>query len=323
MMNAALIGVGKWGQRLVRSVQGKSDKVRFTRGVTRTPARAADFAAKEGLTVDADLAGVLADPAVQGVVIATPNSLHGDLATAAVKAGKHTLVVRPLASSKTVAEAATDIARTSGVVLAVSFPWHFLPAIAELKRLITSGELGIVSHLEGNYCMGRYLMRDTSNWQGHPSENPPGGLTTHSIDMLVGLVGEVDEVYCRSLRRVTQADIDDTASVLLQFKAGMTGYVGSVATTGLMYRTAVFGSKGWAQVRDDDKLEVRTTAGVTTTKEFPSVDQLRGQMEAFADAAAGRSIYPISPEHAIHVVAIGEAIARSAAGNVPVKVIGR
>lgn len=321
MMNAALIGVGNWGKRLVRSVQGKSDKVRFTRGVTRTPSKAADFARDQGLAVDSDLASLLADPAIQGVVIATPNSLHGDIATAAVKAGKHALVIKPLASSQASAIAATEAARKSGVVLAVSFPWQFLPTTAEIKRLVTSGELGIVSHVEGNYCMGRYLIRNTGNWQGHPSENPPGGLTTHSVDLLVSLMGEVEEVYCRSLRRATQADIDDTTSMLLQFKAGMTGYIAAVATTGLLYRTTVFGSKGWAQVRDDVKLETRTNAGLTTVKEFPAFDQLRGQMEAFAAAAAGGAPYPISPEQAIHEVAVAEAIQRSAADNVPIKVI--
>jgi predicted dehydrogenase len=72
MVRCAIVGLGRWGQTLVNSVQGKSDKIRFVRGVTRTPRNAATFAADHGFPLDSDYEAALADPKVDAVVLATP-----------------------------------------------------------------------------------------------------------------------------------------------------------------------------------------------------------------------------------------------------------
>ena len=70
MLNAAIIGLGIWGQTLVRSVLNKSDKIRFTRGVTRTPSKVEDFAREATLPVTSDFGEVLSDPEISVVVLA-------------------------------------------------------------------------------------------------------------------------------------------------------------------------------------------------------------------------------------------------------------
>jgi predicted dehydrogenase len=64
MLNAAMIGLGWWGKRLVQSVQGSS-QIRFARGVTLEPELARDFAAQYGLAIGTSFAEVLADPAMR------------------------------------------------------------------------------------------------------------------------------------------------------------------------------------------------------------------------------------------------------------------
>ena len=78
MIRAAIIGLGRWGQTLVGSVQGKSDGIRFTHAVSRDPARVRDFAGQHGLTVFSSLDAALADPAIDAIVLATPHSQHVD-----------------------------------------------------------------------------------------------------------------------------------------------------------------------------------------------------------------------------------------------------
>ena len=78
MIRAAIIGLGSWGQHLVRSVQGRSSAIQFTAYATRTPARAADFAAANGLRMLESYAAALADPAIDAVVLATPHRQHTD-----------------------------------------------------------------------------------------------------------------------------------------------------------------------------------------------------------------------------------------------------
>ena len=68
MIDAAIVGLGRWGRTLVEAVQGKSAALRFTRAVSRDPARHRDFAAAHGLAFAADFAAVLADPTIAAVV---------------------------------------------------------------------------------------------------------------------------------------------------------------------------------------------------------------------------------------------------------------
>ena len=76
MIRAAIIGLGTWGQNLVRSVPPDSPHIRFTAFATRTPEKARDFAASRGLRMLASYEAALADPDIDAVVLATPHSLH-------------------------------------------------------------------------------------------------------------------------------------------------------------------------------------------------------------------------------------------------------
>src|SRR6266478_8339786 len=76
MIDAAIVGLGRWGRGFLESVQGKSRRIRFVRGVDTVPHVARDLAARHGFKPSSDLAEALADPAVQALVLVTPHSLH-------------------------------------------------------------------------------------------------------------------------------------------------------------------------------------------------------------------------------------------------------
>src|SRR5207302_5124683 len=76
VIRAAVVGLGRWGRTLVNSVQGKSGALRFTAGCTRTRASAEAFCAEHGIALKDDLDQILADPAIDAVVFATPHSQH-------------------------------------------------------------------------------------------------------------------------------------------------------------------------------------------------------------------------------------------------------
>src|SRR5690242_2442442 len=97
MLNAAIIGLGWWGKELVRSVQGTSPLIRFTRGVTLEPELARDFAAEMKFTVGNSYEEVLADSRVDAVVLATPHTRHRAQIEAAAARGKHVFCEKPFA----------------------------------------------------------------------------------------------------------------------------------------------------------------------------------------------------------------------------------
>jgi hypothetical protein len=77
MIRAAIVGIGWWGRMLVNAVQGKSAAIRFTAGYTRTRATAEGFCAEHSIVLANDIDALLADPAVDAVVFATPHRQHG------------------------------------------------------------------------------------------------------------------------------------------------------------------------------------------------------------------------------------------------------
>ncbi|MBI2316474.1 MAG: Gfo/Idh/MocA family oxidoreductase, partial [Betaproteobacteria bacterium] len=96
MLNVAIVGPGRWGQRLVDSVfSPKSAKLRFTHAVARTPDKVRAYCSERAISLSGDLARVLADPLVDAVALATPHSQHADQVIAAARAGKHVFVEKP------------------------------------------------------------------------------------------------------------------------------------------------------------------------------------------------------------------------------------
>src|SRR5256885_1726067 len=118
MIEAAIIGLGRWGKSIVEAVQGKSARLRFVRGVSKDPEAVRDFAAAHGFELSTELDDALADPRLRAVVLATPHSLHGDQIAAAAAAGKHVWCEKPLALKFADAERAVAACREAGVVLA-------------------------------------------------------------------------------------------------------------------------------------------------------------------------------------------------------------
>src|SRR4051794_23410014 len=105
MLNAAIIGLGWWGKELVRSVQGKSALIRFSRGVTLEPDLANDFAAEMKFDLGSSYDDVLADSKIDAVVLATPHTRHRAQVEAAAVKGKHVFCEKPFALTKADAEA--------------------------------------------------------------------------------------------------------------------------------------------------------------------------------------------------------------------------
>ena len=97
MIDAAIIGLGRWGKGIVQSTQGKSKRLRFIRGVSKEPDEVRDFAATHGFELSTEFADAVADPRVQAVVLATPHSLHVEQIAAVAAAGKPVWCEKPLA----------------------------------------------------------------------------------------------------------------------------------------------------------------------------------------------------------------------------------
>src|SRR5262245_51933099 len=252
-VRAAIIGLGSWGQNLVSSVQGKSELIQFVAGATRTPARAEDFSRRHGLPVQASFEAVLADPAIDAVVLATPHSIHLEQIVAAAYAGKHVFTEKPLGLTAEESAAAVAACAEHKVTLLVGYNWRFQPALQEIARMLADGRLGKLLHIEGNFCGPSAYRFGRDHWRQDRDEVPAGGMTgrgVHVVDAMLYLAGAIDQVYAQSFRLVQDFGADDTTSMLFRFQRGTTGYLGTVIASAETWRMQVFGSRGWAEVGD-------------------------------------------------------------------------
>lgn len=323
MLNAAIVGLGGWGQTLVKSVQGKSETIRFTAGVTRTVSKAKEFADVHGFPLGDDYDAVLSDPDIGAVVLSTPHQQHADQIVAAAAAGKHVFVEKPFTMNKASAEHAVAAAEKAGVVLALGHNRRFLPSIAELRSRLAAGGLGTILHVETNFSGSGALRYTPDGWRSSRAESPAGGMGAmgiHMVDAVIGLFGRIAEVRAISVRRAVAVDIDDTTSILYRFENGMTGYLGTFAATVPTQRIEVFGTKGSIEIRSERQFAFRPLEGEPEFIEYPPVDKEKAELEAFADAAAGKAAYPLPLDEAVHGAAVFEAIVKSIDADAPVRV---
>ncbi|HYF43780.1 MAG TPA: Gfo/Idh/MocA family oxidoreductase [Ramlibacter sp.] len=335
MIRAAIVGLGTWGQNLVRSVQGQSDDIRFVAGATRTPEKAEAFAREHGIRMLARYEDLLADAGIDAVVLATPHSMHTEQVIAAARAGKHVFVEKPLGLDAGSAQRAAVACAEAGVTLGVGYNWRYQPALQHIRQLIDDGTLGRVMHLEGNFCGPSAYRFPKGHWRHDRDEVPAGGMTgrgVHVVDAMLYLAGHIEQVTAQSFRLAQDFGVDDTTSMLFRFASGATGYLGTVIATAETWRLQVFGSNGWAEVGDVEHLHTwdlkvcLVDRDHVTVKQPPKVISFdktsteRSELEHFARQAQARQPIAAPGGHAVHNVAVLQAILSSVRAGTPVRV---
>ncbi len=335
MINAAVVGLGTWGKTMVESLAGGSPPMRITTIQTRTvkPDDEA-FAKQHSLAIAPSYEAVLKDSKIDAVVLATPASGHLRQIEAAAAAGKHVYCEKPFTFTKEEAEQAIAALKKAKRVVGVGYNRRFHPEMIKLRDRIKAGELGIVQHIEASMTYPNALFLPPTAWRSNKSEAPLGGLApmgVHAIDAMIYLMGEIDHVYCQSFARVVQTGTDDTTSMLFRMKNGVSGYLGTMTTTGAVFAFQVYGSKGWHRIegvthtsgasseerrtRQFGACKFQPVKGPLETWEAEKLDIVRATLEAFARAAEGGAPFPIPPEQIIHGASVSEAVIRSAASG--------
>lgn len=313
MLNAAIIGLGWWGKRLVEAADG-SRLIRFSRGVTLEPELARDFAAARNLKLGTSYEEVLADPKIDAVVLATPHSTHRAMVEAAAAAGKHVCCEKPFALSRADAEAAIKACRRAGVAVGVGQNFRFMPSIKALRELIEAGALGTVMHVEGNYSHDWIAGLSTDHWRSAREESRAGGMTgmgIHVLDCFGYLIGPMRRVAALAKQRALNLPAGDTTAALIEFAGGATGLLGTTLKTPFVWRIAVYGENIWAESVSEKRLILHRGTQEPEVRDFPAVNHVGLNLESFAAAALGKAKFHIDDEGIVHTVAALEAVFRS------------
>ena len=187
------------------------------------------------------------------------------------------------------AEELAAAAKASGKLLAMGFNRCFYPNVAELRKRLKAGELGQITHAEGNFCVDRYRKVQAGTWKADPDQAPPGSLADHPLYLMIEMLGPVSEVYAVATTQVAKhIPLSDVTAVVLKFKSGQTGTLQANGVTPELSRLHVFGSSGWIEIRDQDYFQFMGLKGHPQALEIAEIDAERAEMGSLRRCGDGR-----------------------------------
>ena len=321
MIRAAIVGLGWWGQTIASSLI-TSDVIKPVLGIDPLePMRAKGTAL--GLETSARFEDALVRSDIDAVILCTPQEYHAGQIEAAAKAGRHVFCEKPLCTTATDAERAIAAVKTAKVQLGIGHERRFEPAVIEMRRRLADGEFGNPLVLEGNFSQDKFLNLPPDNWRLSNTLNPVGPLSAtgiHLVDLSIAMLGRPTHVWARLATLGSHFANGDTLSISIGFENGTSATLNAVLATPFMGRLALFGSKGWMEIRDRTHPESPTGWDVTRVLrgQAPEVASyqphpaVRDNLEAFGRAALGGPAYPVSYDEMLANVRTFEAIQRSA-----------
>lgn len=316
MVRLASIGVGWWGGVLAEkaTATGVAEIVAcFARNVEKREA----FAVAHGCRPAGSYDEVLADPSVEGVLIATSHESHRPLIEQAASAGKAIFVEKPLTTTVEDAEACVAAADAGGVILQVGHQRRRLAAEREIRRMLDAGEMGEIEMMEGSQSIPNgYSMPDEA-WRWSESQSPLGSMTSlgiHKLDSFLYLAGPVRSVFAFS-RKGRHRPIDEATALAFEFVSGAVGtLVTSFFTPRLVALTVSATDTTAIATEDGARLSlVRRTDPQPVEVPLIKVDPLADQLVEFARAIRGETRVEVDGRAGLEVVRVLAAAVESAA----------
>ena len=215
-MRIGVVGLGYWGPNLARNFAAIAE-CEVTWLCDASPdARARLERSFPTARFTGELDDLLADEQLDAVVLATPVPTHAELAVAAAEAGKHCFVEKPLATTAADAERAVAAAERAGTILMVGHLLEYHPAVARLKELIDSDELGGLYYIYGNRLNLGKLRAD---------ENALWSLGAHDVSVALHLIDEEPrECFAQGASYVREG-VQDVVFCYLRFPSGVVAHL--------------------------------------------------------------------------------------------------
>jgi len=295
-LNVAMLGTGRIADTQLAPALQQVRDARLWSVLSRDTARAQDFADRHGAAsptpAHTSLAEVLDDTALDAVVVATPDGLHADQALAAISAGKHVLVEKPMAIAVAEGTRMVRAAEAADVRLGVAYHLRWHAGHRAIVEMVRSGELGEVRHMRAQWA---WPAADASNWRAHADVGrwwSLAGVGTHCLDMIRWLMvpacGKVSEIVGVTTRSVWGGPHDETAVVALKFQSGSTAEFCSSVLFSSPSRVEVYGSADYAI--GTDTLGPHGAGSIVTSRgelPFPVTNPYVGELEDFVAAIRG------------------------------------
>ena len=249
-VRVGVVGLGYWGPNLARNFDRLPEAELAWICDGSEDARARWAAAFPAARTAAEIDELVADPALDAIVVATHVPSHVELALRALEAGKHCFVEKPLAQSVAEAERVAEAAAASGRVLMVGHLLEYHPGVEKLRQIAGSGELGDVHYMYTKRLNLGKLRAD---------ENALWSLGAHDVSVVLRLAGE-EPIDCQAIgESYMRPGVEDVVFCYLRFPSGLAAHLHlSWLDPHKERRFTLVGSKRMATF-DDMELERKVT----------------------------------------------------------------
>ncbi len=227
-VGVGMVGLGKWAEIVARGME-QAPGIELAACFTRTPEKRADFARRYGCDAMDSYEALLAHPGVEAVAILSSTQAHGKQAFAAIEAGKHLFMEKPI--SPTIEEGFEIVRKceAAGLVMLMGYETRCMAGIRHMKRMLDEGKLGqpVLCEVNWSHDLGMRLTPD--NWHYYES-NVPGGpimqLGIHHVCNALILMGPVERVKAIGARRLIKAEVPDLTGAIFEHESGALTYLG-------------------------------------------------------------------------------------------------
>ncbi len=283
MANIGMVGVGGYGATILRAAhEAKNVELSVVHDVDPERARAA--AEKTGAKVATSYEEMLRDDSLQGVILVVPNPLHRKMLEAAVDAGKHVYVEKPIANSVKDGMAMRRYAAAAGRILMVGHNTRRAQTFRTVKRMIDRGELGTVVAMEANFSHAGGLGVPPDAWRYRRETCPAVPLMqlgVHCVDTMNYFAGAPARVSSFMSSKIMKQN-DDVTVTLVEYENGVLATLHSHYVVAGTNFVAAYGSEAnvYAEWERLDKT-TREPHGVMS-KPFPRNDTQLEEISEFA-----------------------------------------
>ncbi len=289
----AILGTGRIADQQLAPAISMARSADLWSVLSRSKSRAQEFVDKHG--AEAPQAAydsyeeLLDDPALDAVLIATPDGLHFEQALAALKARKHVLLEKPMVCDVKQAQTLVDTAADAGLRLGVAYHLRFHRGHQILAEKIANKEFGKLRHMRAQWT---WHAPDDQNWRAKDEVGSWWGLAgvgTHCLDLIrwymVPDCGEIVAADSTITKNVWEGPHDETAMVQLIFESGATAEFCSSVLFESPSRVELYGTESWAVC--DNTLGSSGGGSIQTKKgplDFDAHNPYVGEVEDFARA---------------------------------------
>ncbi len=336
MLQVGVVGTGAWARNMLRVIQD-SERAQIRMLCDRDPKVLAAVASKLPQTLTStSYQEVVSDPTVDAVYVATPPGSHFEIAAAALRAGKHVLVEKPLTTSSADAAELVELAAAASKTLMVGHTFIYSPPVRKIKTLIDSGELGRVFYIDSQRVNLGKVQDSGVLWD----------LAPHDLSIILHWLGESPSSVFAAGGAFVSARYEDVAFLTLQFPSGVLAQISlSWLAPSKLRRTTITGDRkmvlyddlagpeavkiydqGVDRIRPPEtfgEFQLTYRAGDVVMPRLENYEPLRVEWEHFLDCVDDGRTPQTSGAHGLQVVSVIEAARASAANGSPVVVCPR